>query len=402
MMLMRGESKFYVSLLLALIFSMSLLGQDTRTQYPTFLSKSYFGLDIGYIDYRFSNDQLNQGYHTSSIEVPHAAVRITLLGYRFNKYISAELNYMRPISWVRYVDINGAPWNLPVAMNIVTLVGKPSIPLSEHFSLNGELGMALVTRAGFSIDDTKLMEDANYISCSFGAGVTYHLNRHWDLSLDASITPAHGAAKQPATTFLSTGFAYNLQLLSEETVARNSSGGYLFPRNLLQVGYTTNEFGYALNDFFSKGPVPVFWGGDVHVAHGISLHYQRNIFHTRKVFSLDWGSSISYWNSNERGEDFYTISLYPLLRFTVIRAKPLDIYLNYSVAGPTYISKIKIDSLSIGERFTFQDMMGMGAYFGKNRRVNAEIRIAHYSNGNLFPQNEGVKIPMTFNLGWTF
>jgi hypothetical protein len=80
----------------------------------------------------------------------------------------------------------------------------------------------------------------------------------------------------------------------------------------------------------------------------------------------------------------------------------LDIYLNYSVAGPTYISKIKIDSLATGEKFTFQDMMGMGLYTGKKRRINAELRIAHYSNGNLFPQNEGVKIPMTFNLGWTF
>src|SRR6185295_5367574 len=169
MILMKGQSKFYVSLLPALISFASLFGQDKRTQYPTFLSKSYFGLDIGYIDYRFSNDQLNSGYHTSSIEVPHTAVRITLLGHHFNKYISGELNYMRPVSWVRYVDINGAPWNLPVAMNIVTLVGK-------HFSIDGELGVALVTRSGFAIDDTKLMEDANYISCSFGAGLTYHVN----------------------------------------------------------------------------------------------------------------------------------------------------------------------------------------------------------------------------------
>ena len=399
---MKRDLKFHVLLFLASTSFVSIFAQDTRTQYPTFLSKSYFGLDIGYINYRFSNDQLNQGYHTSSIEVPHTAVRITLLGYRFNKNLSAEINYLRPVSWVRYVDINGASWNLPVTMNVVTLVGKPSLPINEHFSLDGELGLALVTRTGFAIDDNKLMEDANYVSCSLGAGVSYHLNRHWDLQLHASISPAHGAANQPATSFLSKGFAYNLHPLSEEKVAKNSAGGYLFPRNLLQIGYTTNDFGYALNDFFSKGPIPVFWSGDVHVAHGVSLHFQRNIFHTRKVFSLDWGSSISYWRSNEQGETFYTISLYPLLRFTVIRLKPVDVYFNYSVAGPTYISKIKIDSLSTGERFTFQDMMGMGIYAGKNRRINAELRIAHYSNGNIFPQNDGVKIPMTFNLGWTF
>jgi hypothetical protein len=80
----------------------------------------------------------------------------------------------------------------------------------------------------------------------------------------------------------------------------------------------------------------------------------------------------------------------------------MDFYLNYSVAGPTYISRIEIDSLEIGKRFTFQDFMGVGSYFGKNRRVNVEVRIAHYSNGNLFPKNEGVMIPLTFNLGWTW
>src|SRR5207342_1118285 len=96
MIRMKRDLKFHVSLLLALICCTSLFAQDRRTQYPTFLSKSYFGLDIGYINYRFSNEQLNQGYHTSNIEVPHAAVRITLLGYRFSKFLSAELNYMRP------------------------------------------------------------------------------------------------------------------------------------------------------------------------------------------------------------------------------------------------------------------------------------------------------------------
>jgi hypothetical protein len=39
---------------------------------------------------------------------------------------------------------------------------------------------------------------------------------------------------------------------------------------------------------------------------------------------------------------------------------------------------------------------------GKKRKLNAELRIAHYSNGNIFPFNEGVKVPMTFNLGWAF
>jgi hypothetical protein len=46
--------------------------------------------------------------------------------------------------------------------------------------------------------------------------------------------------------------------------------------------------------------------------------------------------------------------------------------------------------------------MGIGIYSGKHRNINAEIKIGHYSNGDLFPQNNGVMTPLTFNLGYAF
>ena len=378
------------------------MGQRNRAQFSDFLSRSYFGLDIGYINYPFSNDQLKEGFTSESIKVPHTAVRLTLLGYRFNRYLAAEINYMRPVSWVRYEDINGATWNLPVFMNLATVVLKPSLPLSSDFSLNGEFGFALVTRRGIEIDQNKLIEDATYSSVSLGGGIAYHLNKKWDLVLHASYSPSNKEEKQPGTSFYSAGFKYNLRKLPDEIVKRNSELGYIFPHQLLQIGYSTNEPGYGTNRFFSKKPLPIFWGGHAQVRKGITINYQRSIFHTRKVFSLEWGASVAYWESNENGDQFYTASLYPLLRFTIVRTKPIDIYLNYSVAGPSYISKATIDEVETGKKFTFQDFMGMGVFAGKNRKLNAELKIAHYSNGNLFPQNDGVMIPLTFSLGWTF
>jgi len=46
--------------------------------------------------------------------------------------------------------------------------------------------------------------------------------------------------------------------------------------------------------------------------------------------------------------------------------------------------------------------MGVGVFLGGSRNVNAEIRIAHYSNGNLFPRTAGVTIPLGFNVGYAF
>jgi hypothetical protein len=46
--------------------------------------------------------------------------------------------------------------------------------------------------------------------------------------------------------------------------------------------------------------------------------------------------------------------------------------------------------------------MGLGFFFGPKRQFNAGVKINHYSNGNIFNENAGLKIPYTFNLGYTF
>ena len=61
-----------------------------------------------------------------------------------------------------------------------------------------------------------------------------------------------------------------------------------------------------------------------------------------------------------------------------------------------------IDGLNTGAHFTFQDMMGVGAFLGKSRRLNAEVTIKHFSNGNLATSNAGIKVPLTFKVGLTF
>src|SRR5579872_6318623 len=75
---------------------------DTRAQYPKFLSNSYVGFDLGAINYAFSGRQLEPGFSAQSIDVPHAAARLVLYGHRFNRYLSAQVDYTRPVKWVSY------------------------------------------------------------------------------------------------------------------------------------------------------------------------------------------------------------------------------------------------------------------------------------------------------------
>jgi len=90
-----------------LLQTVFLNAQDKRYQYPAVLSNSFAGVSIGYINYPFSNSQLESGFQAASVKVPHTAVRIILFGHEFNQYLSAQITYMRPVDWVEYKNING-------------------------------------------------------------------------------------------------------------------------------------------------------------------------------------------------------------------------------------------------------------------------------------------------------
>jgi hypothetical protein len=379
-----------------------LYAQDRRYQYPAALSNSFGGVSIGYINYPFTNSQLEPGFHAASVKVPHTAVRIILFGHEFNPYLSAQLTYMRPVDWVEYKNVNGDETTHSVWMNVAGVSVKVRTPQWKKFSVYGELGLAVITRRGFEINNQTVMSDACYGSLSTGAGLQYHLNNKWTLMLNAVYSPENESQKQPHTIFYSGAFTYTMRPISEDKLKRNEEADFHFPKNVLQLGYTTNALGYGVNNAVAKGPIPIFWGGDVRIKEGISVNYQHNIFHSRKVFSFDWGVNASYWVSEKNEDKFATVSLFPLLRFTAIRSKGADIYFNYSVAGPTYISRTITDDENTGRHFTFQDFMGMGAFIGSHKNLNAEIRIMHYSNGNIFPENVGHMIPLTFNLGYCF
>jgi hypothetical protein len=384
------------------LFNLEAFTQRNPAQYPPFLANSYFSINIGYINYPFSNRHLEPGFQAETVTVPHTGVRLMLYGRQFNDYLAMQVSYMRPVLWVVYRNVNGAKTRHSVWMNVAGLTLIPQLPINKNLTLSGEFGLSIITRHGFSINQETIVKDANYASVLIGTGLKYHLNKRWDLTLHGVYSPPNLKVKQPHTIFVSPGFQYNMRPLTDEKVARNSSTGNIWPKHQLTLGYTTNAAGYGVNAFFAEGAIPVFWGGDLHVERGISASYQRNVFHGRKIFSLDLGASFSMWETENFHTNFFTLAVYPVLRFTFLRTRPADFFFFYSVAGPTYISKSMIDGIDTGTRFTFHDYLGIGGFAGPMRSMSAEIKIGHYSNGNLFPQNAGVKIPLTFTAGYNF
>jgi len=402
-----------VLLVLLLIISFfRVVGQkkeNPKTQFTNFLANSYYSLNFGGIFYPFSNDNLIEGYQTETFSRNWFSGRL-LLGHKLSEEVSVQFGTMRPASWFKYDNINNIGYENSVWINAWSLSLKRDFTISDKTSIYAEAGIANVTRVGFSIGNNVVYDDAHFASLIYGFGVQYWLSKKWRLSANTTFIPKSETYNQPSISQASLGFEYHLQQVDDKTANDYANNQFFFPKNIFQISYGTGAIGYGMNEFFSMNMnvgnfqsfgVPVFWLGDIKAQHSVSLTYQRLIYRSEKIFSLDWGVSTTYFQTAGK-EDVFAFSIFPVLRFYLLRRKGYDFYTNYSIIGPTYITKSIMDNFDSGTNVTYQDTMGFGVFFGKNRKYNAELRIMHYSNGNIFSDNAGVAVPIQFTFGKTF
>jgi hypothetical protein len=383
---------------------------DPKTQPSNFLSKSYYSINFGGIFYPFSNGNLIDGYASESLSRNYFSGRM-LLGYKIQPNLAVQFGTIRPAAWFKYDDINGIGYQNSVWINAWSVSLKKNINLNKKLSVYGEAGIANVTRVGFSINDKIIYDDAHFGSLLYGFGFNYKLNDKFRLNLYGTFLPKSTKENQPSISQASFGFEYHLNKLSKEIVNKHENNGHFFPKNMVQVSYGTSKIGFGANRFFGMSlkvgnfesfGIPVFWVGEVKAENSFSITYQRLAFRTEKIFSLDWGVSVTAFNTEATNEQVLAFSIFPTVRFYLMRRKGFDMYTNYSLIGPTLLTKSNLDNLNSGPKITYQDTMGLGIFFGKKRSYNAELRIMHYSNGNIFPQNAGVAVPIQFTLGKTF
>src|ERR1700741_620328 len=207
--------KYWIIIFIVFINGFAVRSQD-RIQYPPILKNSYFGVNIGYINYNFSSRQLTSGNTVESVRVPHTGVRIILFGHQFNKNISAQVSYMRPRHWVEYKNVNGDGQTHTVWMNVAGLTVAGNLPITKKLSLFTEGGLGLIMRKGFRINDVPVVNNASYATGLFGTSLQYHVNKRWDLQLGTVLSPANKKEKQPATLYYSAGFNYYMRALPRE------------------------------------------------------------------------------------------------------------------------------------------------------------------------------------------
>lgn len=399
--------KLLIFILCVCVWSLNAQDFDKRAQFPKALQNSYFNICPGYIHYPFTPDHAEPGRSIDEVQIPHGAARV-IIGHEFSDYFSVQLSVMRPVKWVRFNGWEGlGEGSGSVWINIWSITAKPELPFSEKFSVYGEFGVSTLSRHGFDFRGSPMVTSENYIGWITGGGAQYALNNRWDVNLNFAYLPSRKSVRQPYTMLASLGIKHNLRQLKAEKVKAANESGYIFPKQKIQIGAAHDFVGYGFNSLFywtndNKLAIPIFWQGDILTKHGIAISYQKNVFHTKKSFSLDWGASFTYSRSQLNNTPILAISVFPVLKFWLLRTNPFDFYFDYSAAAPCFITPSIIDGLDTGENFTFQDFLGFGFYFGATRNLNVEFKIIHYSNGGMFDVNPGVDLPLMLNLGYAF
>jgi hypothetical protein len=386
--------------------ALALRAQTPAAAYPAWLANSYFSVNVGALSQSFTGRQLEPGFQAGSIDEPHVAARVVLFGHEFTPWLAAQITYMRPVHFVTYRDVNGDATGHSVWTGFGGASVKARAPVFGPLSIYGELGLGIASRHGFGVNGTAAVADASHAAPLLGGGIEYRLRPSWDLLAGATFIPGRASDRESSTLMIDGGFRYTIRQpeaagQGSGAAGQGGSPDTFFPRKrLVQFEYTT-AFGYSINDALST-KVPIFWKGDVQVDRGVAVHYNRTVFHTASVFAIDAGASVSAWRTRVDAAGFSTVSVYPLFRFFPIRSRTVDVYFCYSLAGPTFISSRTLDGRDLGSQFTFQDFLGGGVVLGSDKRIVVGVKINHYSNGNIFPENAGVMVPVTLTFGWAF
>lgn len=138
-------------------------------------------------------------------------------------------------------------------------------------------------------------------------------------------------------------------------------------------------------------------------SYGIDYNFYRFKRSPRQHLLI--GASYTHLSANHDNNSFdnssYAISIYPQLNLYLDQKSWGQPYFFVRALGPSYLSDNRLGERQQAHNFTFQAQVGAGAYFnlGANTRGTATLSWKHFSNANLFSDNDGIDLPLMLNLG---
>ncbi len=151
--------------------------------------------------------------------------------------------------------------------------------------------------------------------------------------------------------------------------------------------------------------------GQVNHTAGIDYSFYRHDRSARS--SLLIGMSYTYMGANSTEFDrihavsiYPQLSLYPTPTSWVRSILPGDSepFFFVRALGPSYISANRLGSRQQANNFAFQAQIGIGVnmFFREDRHATVAFAWKHFSNANLFSENDGIDLPVVLSVGIRF
>ena len=164
--------------------------------------------------------------------------------------------------------------------------------------------------------------------------------------------------------------------------------------------------GYVEGERINELVIAIGYGkqnnSDDQINRSISIDYQFLSWRITDWLNFYLGGGYSHIMSNTDPEDTVNaVSFGPGLKFFFAESEKIKPFFYFAIT-PTYIDSLQLGSQTQGSHFLFSDTLGLGVYFGREKKWIATIGWHHLSNGNLFPPNDGYDVPINIGIGRRF
>ena len=160
---------------------------------------------------------------------------------------------------------------------------------------------------------------------------------------------------------------------------------------------------------FGGGPQP----GSSQNNWSVGLDYNFFRFERSDRHHILIGASYTYLGTDAASDDsMYVVSVYPQLSlYPVDGSWPTTIMPSWAAPyfwvrflGPSYISRNRLGDRQQAHNFAFQAQIGVGAIVKTQNDTEIILSLSwkHFSNANLFDDNDGIDLPVMLNFGIKF
>lgn len=182
----------------------------------------YIGLQLGESIAGYTNNTLSDGAVAESIKNSGFSERV-YLGFNFSQYLAAEfsVNYFTKPSF-KNLRLGGDDSDdsedpddsvtKTIKNNIISLVARFNLPLTERIAANAKVGIGYVARNGIVVNNLSVLPQSEIFAPVYGLGVSYRLALRWDLEATWMQAASNSEWQLPVSNFFGFGVTYKFGL----------------------------------------------------------------------------------------------------------------------------------------------------------------------------------------------